>query len=130
MWQQQDMWRQNKERLDRLEAQKAEGMQIGDGLLASARRQVEMDNRNATAIADAEKQKQATAAAIQQQVADRQAQQGQVAQEAYKRLARTQWPGDQASFDAAWPRLLQDWQVRQTAESAAALAAPLPGIRL
>lgn len=31
--------------------------------------------------------------------------------EMFKRQARNGWIGDQASFDRAWPRLLEKWQV-------------------
>jgi hypothetical protein len=130
MWQMQDSWRQNKERLERLEGQKAEGMQIGDERLEAARRQVAFDERNATAIADAEKQKQANAAAERQKVDERRTQDGQAEQEAFRSRSRPLWDGDQASFDTAFPALWQQEQIRRTTERAAALAAPLPGIRL
>ena len=43
------------------------------------------------------------------------------AQEAYKRTARATFPGTAAQFEAAWPELLQAWQIRNTASDASAL---------
>jgi hypothetical protein len=37
------------------------------------------------------------------------------AQNEYKAVARATFPGTPAQFDAAWPRLLEDWLVRNTA---------------
>lgn len=130
MWQQQQQWKQNRDALTKLEQQKAEGWQIGDDRLEAARRQIARDEANAAAIEQVYVDEQAAVDAQRQQHTERHAQQSQQAQDAYQRMARLQWPGDQASFDAAWPRLLEDWQIRQTAEHTAALAVNVPTIRL
>ncbi len=43
------------------------------------------------------------------------------AQEAYKRVARVTFPGTEEQFNAAWPDILKDWQIRNTAQSQSAL---------
>lgn len=43
----------------------------------------------------------------------------QVTIEGYRQQVRGAWVGDQASFDAAWPALLQRWQIAQVSATLA-----------
>ncbi len=130
MWHLNQQFEANRQKLAKLEQQKAEGMNISDARLTEAREQVARDVGHAAAIERALAEQQAQADAELQRVEERRRALVQAAQEAYKRLARSQWPGTQAQFDAAWPELLRDWQMRQTTDATAALAASLPRIRL
>ncbi len=104
-----------------LQAKRRRGEFVSDTALERAREIAGNMERNAEArerrLAQLQADEDAKAAARQ---AKRDAEMLQ-AQEAYKRLARSTFPGTQAQFDAAWPELLRAWQIRNTASDQDAL---------
>ncbi len=104
-----------------LQARRRRGEYVNDAALERAREIAGNMERNAEAREERLAQLQAEEDA---QAAARQAKRDAAAlaaQEAYKRVARSTFPGTQAQFDAAWPRLLEEWQIRNTASDQDAL---------
>ena len=104
-----------------LEARRRRGEFVSDTALEKARQIADWQRANAEAReqhrARLQAEEDGKAAAPQ---AKRDAEM-LAAQEAYKRVARSSFPGTQAQFDAAWPRLLEEWQIRNTASDQDAL---------
>ncbi len=96
---------------------------VNDHQLAEAKKLAEMARDNAEARARYQAglatKRQAQAAAAEAQCQER------IAQEidTYKQTARSAFMGTAADFEAAWPEILKQWQIRQ---SLAALEAAQP----
>ncbi len=98
-----------------LQAKRRRGEYVNDAALEKAREIAANMERNAEAREERRAQLQADEDA---QAAARQAKHDAAAlqaQEAYRRVAQATFPGTAQQFEAAWPRLLEEWQLRNTA---------------
>jgi hypothetical protein len=112
------------DRLAELEQHRRHGTQfVSDDQLERARELAAYAERNAEARARLQAQRQAEIDAKNAAHQARRDAEVLAAQEAYKRTARATFPGTQAQFDAAWPALLQQWQLRNTVTDTEAVVA-------
>jgi hypothetical protein len=127
MWQLEQQWAANREKLTQLEQQNAEGMNISEQRLDEARRRIEMDKAHAAAIEQAKAQKQAAADAEEKRIEERRQANVQAALDTFLRRARLSFASD-ADFEAAKPELIKQWSVRQALADTDSM--PTPRIRL
>jgi hypothetical protein len=120
-------WQANRARLDRLEQQTREGMQIGDTALEQARRQVELDERAAAGYEQAYKDREAAGVAARAEMQQRREQAAQQEEAAYRAQIASIWQGDQASLEAAFPQM---WQQELSRRAQEYLTSTAPRIKL
>jgi hypothetical protein len=113
-----------------LKQQRAAGQYVSDYDLTRAETIAANQIKNAELREQRLKGQEATRQAEAARVQAEQEARHQAAQEAYKRVARARFPGDDEQFQQAWPQLLREWQIRQaTAEMDAATASTRQFVR-
>jgi hypothetical protein len=121
MWQLEQQWKTNREKLAQLEQHKADGMMISDARLEAARRQVERDDIHAASIEQAKADKQAKADAETKRIQERNEAHAKAHEEQLLVRARLTFNGTSEQWEAIKSDLLRDLLRRE------ALGEPLPG---
>ena len=108
---------------DNLTQRRAAGEYIIDSVYNNAQQVKANQLKNAQIRAERRAETQRAEDAKHAALLERMDAQALAAQDAFKHTARAAFPGTQAEFDAAWPEILKQWQIRNAVEADASLVA-------